>query len=130
VLHSDQELQPPPAPASTSTQTSRIWGLRMLGVVPTSYPLDMGGDVGVHSWSWVVQASAISLPKGYDADQEPSPKVGRDKRPSGVTLTGVSEAVSACLFVCAPCADLVAGDVRGRRRLHLEELGMRRLTRS
>ena len=71
VLHSDQELQPPPAPVSTSTQTSRIWGLMMLGVVPTSYPLDMGGDVGVHSWSWVVQASTIRLPEGYDANQEP-----------------------------------------------------------
>ena len=71
MLHSDQELQPPPAPASTSTQTSRIWGLRMLGVVLTSYPLDMGGDVGVHSWPWVVQASTVSLPKGNNANQEP-----------------------------------------------------------
>ena len=71
MLHSDQELQPPAAPASTSTQTSRIWGLMMLGVVPNSYPLDMGGDVGVHSWSWVVQASTIRFPEGYDANQEP-----------------------------------------------------------
>ena len=83
VLHSDQELQPPPVTASTSTQTSRIWGLMVLGVVPTSYPLDMGCDVGVHSWSRVVQASAISLPKGYDADQEPEKK----KCPQGKSET-------------------------------------------
>ena len=55
----------------------------MLGVVLTSYPLDMGGDVGVHSWSWVVQASAISLPKGYDTDQEPEKK----KCPQGKSET-------------------------------------------
>ena len=55
----------------------------MLGLAPTSYPLDMGGDVGVHSWSRVVQASTISLPKGYDADQEPE----KGKCPHGKSET-------------------------------------------
>ena len=35
------------------------------------YPLDVGRDVGVDSRSWIVQPTAVRLPKGYNANEEP-----------------------------------------------------------
>ena len=47
------------------------WVVRRIRRACQPYPLDVGCDVGVDSWSRVVYPAAVGLPKGYNTNEEP-----------------------------------------------------------